>query len=175
MMWLWDSPLLTFFTIVAIAAFCFWYYLLKPFLRGQLSPPLGRAIGRLVHYPKLPFIMGTFYFGLRPCPYWTPIDDFVYLGGLPLAWHEDELKKHKIKAVVNMCDEDCGPITLYLKLVSIYSTSNINIITSDQYKGNRTTLVAYRRSHRAKYVISVPISSFLTSITNSFGFNQECN
>jgi len=61
--------------------------------------------------------VGSFYVGLRKgCPYWSQIDDYVYLGALPTRWHAGSLRRLEVKAVVNMCDEDVGPVDLYKQL-----------------------------------------------------------
>lgn len=91
----------------------FHYFIFKPFLHGKLPIPLAKWVGRAVHYPKLPFVIGTFALGLRPSPYWSKIDEDVYLGCLPTFWNQHLLSDLRVRAVVNMCDEAYGPAAFY--------------------------------------------------------------
>jgi len=107
------------FLILLVASFLVvlvYYFIFAPYLKGQLYLPLALVIERVIHYPKLPFVILSFKLGIKGSPYWSKVDENIYLGALPTIFHENELKEMNIKAVVNCCDEDRGPTSIYNKL-----------------------------------------------------------
>lgn len=78
-----------------------------------LPPSLARIISRLSFYPTWPIT----YFIYRK-NYYTFIDSHVVLGAVPISFmpHINELYTMGVRAVINLCDEYQGPISLYKKL-----------------------------------------------------------
>jgi hypothetical protein len=56
--------------------------------------------------------IGTFALGLRPSPYWSKIDEDVYLGCLPTFWNQHLLSDLRVRA---------GTLPLPLTLLSAQS------------------------------------------------------
>jgi len=84
------------------------------FQTGLLPINVARVVGRLFFIPFLPFTMITTRWRGN---WWDKVDEKVFLGAVPLTLigHVDALYKLGVRAVINLCDEYAGPISLYEK------------------------------------------------------------
>lgn len=84
------------------------------FQRGLLPINVARVVGRVFFIPFLPFTMITTRWRGN---WWDKVDEKVFLGAVPLTLigHVDDLYKLGVRAVINLCDEYAGPISLYEK------------------------------------------------------------
>src|SRR5262249_12527100 len=76
------------------------------FQKNKLPKSVSQVVGRLLLYPTLPFTLVAYYTGWHG-NFIDQIDHRVYLGSLPLPslGRLEDLKRHHIKMVINMCDE----------------------------------------------------------------------
>jgi atypical dual specificity phosphatase len=74
-----------------------------------------RLYARTVFYPTLLWnsLLGRC---LKVRNWWDPIDPFVLLGGYPFASDAKRLFDVGVRAVVNTCEEYCGPLSHYKRL-----------------------------------------------------------
>jgi len=100
------------------------------FYKAKLPITFARYYGRLFHYFSFPIILLFQFAGLRG-PHISKIDDDVYLGALPMYWDvENMVSNHKIRAVVNLCDEYSGPQTEYQR----YAIHQLHLSVVDHYE-----------------------------------------
>ncbi|EGG19044.1 phosphatidylinositol phosphatase [Cavenderia fasciculata] len=102
----------TLFYTFSLIKFGFTFYM---FYKGKLPVWFARYFGRLVHFATLPIIVTLQYVGLRGHLI-DRVDDHVWIGSAPMPWDVPLLKQNRIEAVVNMCDEYYGPLSVYEKL-----------------------------------------------------------
>ncbi|KAL6058575.1 putative Chromatin modification-related protein EAF3 [Balamuthia mandrillaris] len=125
----WGTFLLLTLLLLALCYSLLWRWLLRPFLKGELPLPVARRFSRLIHYPKLPFVLAAFSLGLKKSPYWSQVAPGLVMGALPCTrWHVEALSKRwKVQAVVNLCDEDSGPLSYY----QLYEMEQLHLPTVD--------------------------------------------
>jgi len=75
----------------------------------------SRLYARLAFYPTLFWnvLLGRW---LKVRNWWDPVDPLVLLGGYPFAGDAQRLYDAGVRAVVNTCEEYCGPVAQYQRL-----------------------------------------------------------
>ncbi|GAM29070.1 hypothetical protein SAMD00019534_122460, partial [Acytostelium subglobosum LB1] len=99
------------------------------FHKALLPLPIARYFGRVFHFFTAPFVLAMQYSGLRGNLI-DRIGDGVYLGAAPYSWNMQQLLVNNIGAVVNLCDEYGGPVTLYAK----HNIRQLYLPTVDHYE-----------------------------------------
>eukprot|EP01132_Coremiostelium_polycephalum_P000991 gene991-1257_t len=99
------------------------------FYKAKLPVGFARYLGRFHYYLTLPLNSISLYVGFRG-NLLDAIDEYVYLGSMPMFWNVKVLVKNDIQAVVNLCDEYDGPLSEYSK----HSIDQLHLPVVDHYE-----------------------------------------
>jgi len=84
------------------------------FQKSVLPRNVARIVSKLYYYPTLPITITRNYFCGQ---HWNRVDSHVLIGAVPIAslGHVKELHKQGVRYVINLMDENEGPISEYKK------------------------------------------------------------